>query len=128
MLSKDQILNLPLKKITVRVPEWSDEKGDTLTIIELSGGQRDAFEMSVASDGKVDLMNIRAKLCALTIVDDSGNRLFDDSEILALSGTGSKVLDRLFAISQKLSGISKDDIKEYEKNSAAIQNEDLHSN
>jgi hypothetical protein len=121
MLSKEQILNATdLKTETVKVPEWGGE----VAIRAMTGTERDAFEMSVASDGKIDMVNIRAKLCALTIVDQAGVRLFTDTDVIALGAKSAKALDRIFARSQKLSGISKDDIKEMEKNSEAIQSED----
>lgn len=125
MLSREQILSAAdITTETVNVPEW----GGQVAIKAMSGAERDAFEQSIAADGKVDLVNIRAKLCALTIVDEKGNRLFADADFLVLGAKSAKALDRIFAKAQKLSGISKDDIKEMEKNFEAAQSGSSISN
>ena len=124
LLTKEQILKSPdLKTETVKMPEW----GGKVIIKAMTGTQRDAFEQSIAIDGKIDLNNIRAKLCALTIVDETGTRVFSDADIAALGAKSAKALDRVFSHSQKLSGISPDDVKELEKNSGAVQSGDSAS-
>lgn len=126
MLTRDDIVNVSdIKTEVVSVPEWG---GDVL-IRPMAGDVRDFFEQSLAKEGTVNLVNIRAKLCALTLVDEAGDYLFckitrnakgelvdcqmDD---IVLGNKSAKALDRIFAKSQRLSGVSKDDIKEYEKN------------
>ena len=68
MLDKNTILNaddLPREKVTI--PQW----GGDVFVRTLSGSERDQFEQScVQSKGKnkdLNLQNIRARLCVLTI-------------------------------------------------------------
>lgn len=125
MLTKAQILkadDLPTE--VVDVPEW----GGKVTVRTLTGTERDAFEESITKKkGKsfdVNMVNLRAKLCALTIVDDKGERLFTNADVVELGKKSAAVLDRIFTVAQKLNGLGKDDIEELAKNSGADPNED----
>ena len=118
MLNKDQILqakDLPTE--TVEVPEW----GGSVIVKTMTGTERDAYESSIVKGKKVDMTNIRAKLCAICIVDDNGERLFTDRDVVALSKKSAKALDRIFDVAQKLNGLGKADVEELEKNSGQIQ-------
>jgi len=117
MLSKEQILkadDLPIE--TVEVPEW----GGSVLVRTMTGTERDAFETSLIDGKERNLTNIRAKLCSKCMVDQSGERLFADSDITALGKKSASALDRVFSAAQRLNGISADDVKELEKNSGAI--------
>ena len=61
------------------------------------------------------------------IVDDQGNRIFSNAEIDALGKKSSIALDRVFDVAQELNGIGSDTIKDLEKNSGAIQPDNLSS-
>lgn len=112
MLSKKDILgakDLPMEE--VQVPEW----GGSVMVRGLNGKERDTFESSVIDEkhkGQVKLDNIRAKLCAMTICDEKGERLFDDKEIEALAKKSGKALDRVFTVATKLSGIGETEVKD----------------
>ena len=100
----------------VAVPEW----GGTVRMCALSGDERDAYEKSivrVTGKGKSEsreivMEGIRAKLVARSAVDDKGARLFTDAQVSALGKKNAAVLDRLFAVAQRLSGLSKEDVDE----------------
>jgi len=94
----------------------------------MTGAERDSFEQGIINEDKTaNLSNIRAKLCALTIVDESGKRVFSDDDIDELSGKSSLVLDRIFQVAQKLNGISPADVEDMAKNSRETQSEDFIS-
>lgn len=113
MLSKDDILNADdLTEVTVSVPEWDGE----VIVKAMSGVERDEFERSIYYDGIKDFNNIRAKLCAMSIVDDSGKRIFSMADIKQLGEKSGKALDRVFAVAKKLSGIGKQEILALKKN------------
>jgi hypothetical protein len=105
-----------LNKKDVEVPEW----GLTVTIKELMGSERDAFEAStVTLDKKTgnlvpNLVNTRARLVSKCVVDDNGTRLFTDTEsdILQLGSLSAKGLDRLYEACQELSGLSDSEADE----------------
>jgi hypothetical protein len=116
LLNRDQILqanDLPFKDVDVS--EWDG----TVRVRTMTGGERDSFEASIykGSGEKIefDRENIRAKLLARVIVNDKGERLFTDKDVLALSGKSAKPLNKLFDIAQELNGISKEEQEEIKK-------------
>lgn len=112
----------------VAVPEWGKDAGVRLR--SLSGEERDAFEkgsVKVTGKGKnetreVVLDGIRARLVAASAVDEKGERLFTDAQAAALRKKNGAVLDRLFAVAQRLSGLSKEDVDELAGESEADPN------
>lgn len=117
LLSKSAILCAnDLQTEDVDVPEW----GGAVRVRSFTGRERDAFEASLVSgEGKsrrVDLSNLRARLVALTIVDEVGQRLFADDEVALLGTKSGAALDRVFAIAQQLNGLSGAQVEELTKN------------
>ena len=43
-----------------------------------------------------NLENIRARLCLLCLIDEEGNRLFDEGDTFPLGGKIAAALDRIF--------------------------------
>ena len=68
---------------------------------------------------KVNLQNARARLVAITVVDENGNRLFTENEIVLLGTKSATALSRVYDVAASLSGISDDDIEELLGNSEA---------
>jgi hypothetical protein len=107
LLSKDQILEaVDLKSVTVEVPEW----GGSVLVRTMTGADRDAFETSmvtVKSDGTrtPDMTNLRAKLVALTLVDEAGNRMFEVEDIPRLALKSAAALERVFEVAQRVNGL-----------------------
>lgn len=121
-LTRDAILEAhDLPHEDVAVPEW----GGTVRVRGLTGAERDAFEASVVGDrGKtMNMRNLRARLVAITIVDEDGKRLFSDADVVALGSKSGAALDRLFSVAQRLSGITHGDIEALEKNSDSDQSD-----
>jgi len=117
LLTKDQILNADDRdSIEVEVPEW----GGTVLISAMSAAERDAFEAGMLdTKGKSDakrLQNFRARFIASCIVDNDGNRLFSDKDIVALGRKSSAPVSRLFDECRKLNGMTDDDVAEIEGN------------
>jgi hypothetical protein len=108
----------------VPVPEWAGE----VTVRTLMAYEKDAWEESLAdSKGKkvkIDMSNLRAKLCALTIVDDKGKCIFSEHDVVALGRKGAKAIGRVYDVAASLNGISEEDAEELVKNSGAIQSDD----
>lgn len=97
----------------VHVPEW----GGTVRLRGLTGAQRDAYEASVVEmrgeTRRFKLQNLRARLVALCLVDDNGDRLFNDhAAVEKLGAKSAKALDMLFDKARRLSGLTEDDIEE----------------
>lgn len=123
LLNADEILGKDDSQYEdVPVPEW----GGTVRVRSLTADERDAFDESItklSGNGKgqtreIIMKGIRAKLVARSLIDDKGERLFTDAQVETLGKKNATVLDRLFAIAQRLSGLSKDDVEKLAGKSA----------
>ena len=114
VLSKEQILQADdLKRQVVEVPEW----GGAVLLRELRGRERDAFEEgSMDKQRNVTMTNMRARLVALSAIDEEGERLFTAKEAVELGDKSATALNRLFEVCCRLSGITSDDVDKLEKN------------
>lgn len=103
----------------VAVPEW----GGTVRVRGLSGTERDEFEASMlVKRGKhrdVSLINARAKLVSLSVVDENGARIFTDADVTDLGHKSAAALTRVYEVASRLSGLSDEDVEELEGNSGA---------
>lgn len=117
VLTRDAILKAAdLATETVAVPEWGGE----VIVRAMRGTERDAFEIALF-EGEGDARkfsgeNVRAKLLVRCLVDDKGERLFADTDVKALGEHNAAVLDRLYDVAQRLSGIGKKDLDGAVKN------------
>jgi len=116
LLSKTAILCAnDLQTEDVEVPEWFG----SVRVRSLNGRERDAFEASMVrgegKDRKVDLTNMRARLVGLTVIDEG-----TDDEVDLLGSKSGAALDRVFAVAQKLNGLSGADVEELTKNSSGV--------
>lgn len=113
MLNRDDILNVDdLARETVPVPEWGGE----VMVQAMTGAERDLFESIVYYDGVRDFDNLRAKVCAMSLVDENGKKLFSLKDVEALGQKNSTALDRVFTVAKRLSGIGKQEIEDLKKN------------
>lgn len=116
--NKEQVLNTNdlLTKI-IDVPEWNCN----VIVRTMSGFVREEFEeyWRTLSGPKC----FRAILCAFCIVDEEGNRIFDNSDIDALSKKSASALDKIADACVSLNKIGQDEIGELEKNSDGAQSE-----
>lgn len=107
----------------VDVPEW----GGTVRVIGLSAADRDAYEAALAATTKGDatamarLQNFRAKLVVKALVDADGKRLFSDADAKELGTKSGKVIDRLFDVVRRLSGMGKDALEQGKADSESGQ-------
>lgn len=120
LLGRDAILSASdATTEDVDVPEW----GGTVRVRGLSGTERDQFESSMlVKRGKhrdVSLVNARAKLVSLAVIDENGERVFSDSDVVALGHKSAAALTRVYEVASRLSGLSDEDVDELEGNSGA---------
>lgn len=118
-LSREQILSNKAKRVEkIAVPEW----GGDVFIREISAAERDAFELEMAKGkGSTVKPNFRGSLAALVLCDESGTRLFSNTDASQLGQMPSSGVDRVFAAASKLNAFSKEDVDELEKNSESDQ-------
>lgn len=135
-LSREDVLAInDLQKEEVFVSEWDA----WVWVRALTGTERDAFEASLVSEKTIrrgrksettreaNLNNLRARLCALTMCDEEGNRLFSDADVRELGKKSASALNKVFEVAQRLSGLSDDDVEELAGNSPDDPNDDSTS-
>lgn len=109
ILNKTDILaaqDLPIE--TVAVPEW----GGDVIVRCMSGLERDAFEESTRKNRS----NMATRLLAFTLVDEAGQHLFSEEEMVELGKKSGAVINRLFAVSIRLNGLGDEQKAAAEKN------------
>lgn len=115
-LSRDAILKAQdLKREAVEVPEW----GGSVLVRQMTASERDRFEARLfVGDGAtrtINQDNLRAKLCALCIVDEQGKRMFEDADIAALGGKSAAALNRVFDVAQRINGMGAEAVDDAKK-------------
>jgi hypothetical protein len=123
-LTRDQILSAPdLKKERVEVPEW----GGFVWVRGLTALERDRYDESLLKRVKgrrlIDATGARAKLVALTVTNEAGQRIFSDADVEALNAKSAAPIDRLFTVAQRLSAVTEEQIEDLVKNSESDQSE-----
>lgn len=118
LLTKDQLTQKRrLKTERVEIPEL----GGDVIVRELSAKERDEFDMStIKRNGKKveqNLQNLRARLCVRAVVDDDGKPLLTEADVAALGEQPGSIIDRIYTVAARLSGITKADEDELSKNS-----------
>ena len=114
MLNREEILSkVSLKKETVLVEEWGGE----VLVSEMSGASRDAWEQAIREkDANGGLVSPRAKLVAHTVVDDNGERLFQDEDLKTIGKLSSSALERVCDVAMRLNGLGSEEITKSKKN------------
>ena len=117
-LTREDILGADdLRREPVPVPEW----GGTVYVRTMTGRERDARETMafISEDGKVRANedNVRARLVALTVCDDTGELLFGLDDIEEIGKKSAPVLDRLYSAASRVNAVSVADIEELAGNS-----------
>jgi hypothetical protein len=106
----------------VPVPEWGDE----VIIRGLTGEELDAYQASRrqfrnAGTPQQELIfvqdNARASLLVKCLVDEHGERLFTDQDAGDLGRKNGKILDKLYDVAARLSGLSSEEQEVLEGNS-----------
>jgi len=113
VMDRDSILGSDdLKTEVIDVPEWNGK----VRVRSLTGSERDAYESSITrrhgTDVELNLVNARAKLVVLTVVDDDGVRIFGDDDVMELGKKNATAVNRVFEVAQRLSGLTEEDVKE----------------
>jgi hypothetical protein len=123
-LNRDAILGaVDVQNEKVPVPEW----GGDVIVRGLTGDELDNFQGSIRQfrpsfDGKgmepvLVQDGMRAKLLVKCLVDEAGERLFADQDASALGAKNGSVIDRLYDVAARLSGLSEEEKEALEGNS-----------
>jgi len=113
-LTRDEILALQDRKTAVvHVPEWDCD----VRIMEMSAGDREAYERMVLrmneQSNKVepDISNLRAKMVAISVVDEEGRRVFTNEDVEALSRKHHEAIRFLFNKAMSLNRIEEEAVE-----------------
>lgn len=130
VLNKQDILQArDVVKEMLEVPEW----GGAIYVRSISAAERGLIEEGAAkfkeSKGKNDTFarTFTVKMVSMAVCDENGQRLFEDKDIALLQQKNAAVISRIAEVAQRLSGFSKQDLEELEKNSPEAQPEDSPS-
>lgn len=108
MITKEQIFGADdLSGKKVDVPEWGCE----ITIKVMTGADRDKYMRFVSKQEGIP-ENMMERLVVLTACNESGERIFTDSDIPELSKKSSLVISRLFGEAARLNKISNESLDE----------------
>jgi len=117
-----QSKDLPTEEL--EIPEWSG----WVRVRTLTGKQRDWYEASLwqqkGKNRELNLANVRAKLVAVSCVDEAGALIFTEDDVRALGDKSAGALDRIFAVAQKLSRITDEDVENLSRPSGATSGDD----
>ena len=101
-----------IDKELVEVPEW----GGSVYVKGMTGTERDAYEASIleqrGNKREVNMENFRAKLIAFSVCDEKGKLLFSQKDVVYIGKKSAAALQRIYDVAQRLSAISKEDVKE----------------
>ncbi len=116
---------LALEDLTIEevdVPQW----GCSVRVRTMRAIERERFDMWLA-ENRMEATDRRAypTLVALTAIDEQGEPLFARESIEALALKNGAAVQRVFAASMRLSGLSGEAQEDLEKNSEAEPSADL---
>lgn len=122
---KDAILaasDLPFEDVDV--PEWHVK----VRVRGLTGTDRDAYEARAVAvrrggqDIELRLADFRSRLLVKCLFDpDSDERIFADNEVRGLGAKSGAVIERLFDVARRMSGMDQSSADAAEGNSVAAQ-------
>ena len=102
----------------VKVPEWGgDVMGYGLTCSEKDGCEDSMVFKDTEGHRQITLKDASARLCAMCIRDEKGNRIFDIADALALAKKSGKAVKRVYDVAERLSGLGAGEVDEIVKNS-----------
>lgn len=117
LLSRDAILTVDdFAFEDVEVPEW----GGVVRVGCMSAYEKSRYEESlIIGKGKkrqTSLLNARARLVALCIIDEDGKRLFSETDIQALGSKNAGAMERVANVAMRLNGFTDDDMDDLTEN------------
>jgi len=109
-LTRDAILAAnDIKLVSVEIPEW----GGTVHVRPMTGSERDSYDMEMVKDGSP--RNMRGRLVVRVVCDETGARLFKDSDADAIGAKSSSALDRIYLLASKQSRVGDGEVSDLKK-------------
>lgn len=109
MATREEILSLKFEtKRKLHVPQWNCD----VFIKAMTAAERDMFEVDyrrLKEAGDDPLRNLRARLAAATVCDESGQLLFTQADVDQLGQHPAGALDLIADLAMELSGMQQHD-------------------
>lgn len=113
-LTKEQIFAADdMGMLKLSVPEW----GGDVYIRVMTVGERDAYENEWQRKRETGVDDFRTKFLVRCLVDDKGNRLFDNGDVARLAQKSARVMNRVWLAAMEHNNLSDQSIEELAKNS-----------
>lgn len=113
-LTRDQILQSnDADMLRLSVPEW----GGDVFIRVMTVGERDAYENEWQRKRETGVDDFRTKFLVRCLVDEKGNRLFDNGDVERLAQKSARVMNRVWVAAMEHNNLSDKSIEELAKNS-----------
>jgi hypothetical protein len=80
-------------------------------------GERDAYENEWQRKKETGVDDFRTKFLVRCIVDEKGNRLFDNGDVARLAQKSARVMNRIWMAAMEHNNLSDQSIEELAKNS-----------
>jgi len=110
MIKKEDLFKIQLKTKVV------DLGAGSISIKEFTTSAREQFEMLAVKMQKGSAKNMKAKLIAMSCINDNGTRYFGDDEIDKISELPSNITEILFNEILEINGMGVDAIGDAEGN------------
>lgn len=113
-LTKEQILAVEdCSLLKLSVPEW----GGDVFIRVMTVGERDAYENEWQRKKETGVDDFRTKFLIRCLVDEKGNRLFDNSDVQRFATKSARIMNRVWLAAMEHNNLSDSTIEELAKNS-----------
>ena len=122
MFDREKLKSLKITGIEkVDCPEWA-ELGEVY-VKGMTGRSRDTYEMSIYTEGQKgnNSYNMRAQLVVGCACNSDGSLIFKPTDADWLGEQPAVVLDRIYDVARRLSGMTAEDVDDLEKSLEAAQ-------
>jgi hypothetical protein len=100
----------------IEVPEWNCTVYiRSITAAEIDSWQDETYQLNGASV-EINRQNIRARLVARCLVDETGQRAYADDQAHELGAKNNKVIERLYKVAERLNAVTTKDVEDLAKN------------
>lgn len=110
MLKKEDLLGLTLAEKIVELPTGE------VKIREFTTADREKFEVLAMNTQKGSAQNMKAKLIAISVMNDAGTRMFGDDEVAKIAQMPSSTTELLFNEILTLNGMGAGILEDIEGN------------
>lgn len=122
MSLRESILNCQdLDREPIELPAWQAALGGAQLYVRAMTAW-EADRLGEAAENKQ--RNYAARIAVLTLVDESGTRVFQDSDIKALREKNAKEIERIASVALRLSGMDRQAQQDAKKNSVETTTEE----